>query len=70
MGLVPVTSRQGLVPSCVPTLEITFTWIAYFYWAIVRGVEPIELAYVAAVSFPFPNAREREENCESAKNKQ
>ena len=36
----------------------------------MRGVEPIELAYVAAVSFPFSNARERKENCESAKNKQ
>ena len=31
---------------------------------LTRFVESLFLACVAAVSFPFPNAREREENCE------
>ena len=42
-------------------------WAPFAYelrvWVLHSSLE-LYLACVAAVSFPFPNAREREENCE------
>ena len=39
--------------------------IAGIYNCVVKFmIATSDLACVAAVSFPFPNAREREENCE------
>ena len=35
-----------------------------------KNAERYDVAFVAAVSFAFPNAREREENCEEWQNKQ
>ena len=39
-----------------------------FYDESIGGTGLNEVACVAAVSFPFPNAREREENCERMAN--